>query len=185
MVLTQERLLTVEEYLEFEKNSQVRHEFYFGKLIDMPGESKNANRIAKKIEKAFDTIIDPKIFETFRGEVRLTINKLDIYRYPDVMIALISDDEDNYAVTQPIVIVEVLSDSTAKVDTGKKLREYTSLNSLQYYLVVSQDEVLVQVNQRKGNTWSFDFYDNLSDKINLSLFDKTISLSDIYEGIIF
>jgi Uma2 family endonuclease len=185
MVLSQERLLTVEEYLEFEKNSESRHEFYFGKLIDMPGESKNANRIAKKIEKAFDKIIDDKIFETFRGEVRLTINKSDIYLYPDVMIALISDDEDNYAVTQPIVIVEVLSDSTAKIDTGKKLREYTSLGSLQYYLVVSQDEVLVQINQRKGNTWSFDFYDKLSDEIQFSIFDKSISLSDIYEGIAF
>jgi Uma2 family endonuclease len=185
MVLTQERLLTVEEYLEFEKNSESRHEFYFGKLIDTPGESKNANRIAKKIEKAFDKIIDDKIFETFRGEVRLTINKSDIYRYPDVMIALISDDEDNYAVTQPIVIVEVLSDSTAKVDTGKKLREYTSLGSLQYYLVASQDEVLVQINQRKGNTWSFDFYDKLSDEIKFSIFDKSIFLSDIYEGIAF
>jgi Uma2 family endonuclease len=183
MILIQERLLTVDEYLEFEKNSEVRHEYYFGKLIDMPGESKNANRIAKKIEKAFDTIIDHKIFEAFRGEVRLTINKSDIYRYPDVMIALISDDEDDYAVTQPIIIVEVLSDSTAKVDTGKKLREYTSLSSLQYYLVVSQDEVLVQVNQRRGNTWSFDFYDKLSDEIQLDIFNKSISLSDIYGGI--
>jgi Uma2 family endonuclease len=47
MILAKERLLTVDEYLEFEKNSEVRHEYYFGKLIDMPGESKNANRIAK------------------------------------------------------------------------------------------------------------------------------------------
>lgn len=185
MVLTEERLLTVEEYFELEKSSEIRHEFYFGKLIVMPRESKNANRIAKKIEGAFNTIIDDKIFETFRGEVRLTINQSTIYRYPDVMITLISDDEDDYAVTQPIVIVEVLSDSTAKVDTGKKLREYTSLAFLQYYLVVSQDEVLVQVNQRKGNTWEFNFYDKLTDEIELSVFNKTVPLTDIYKGIIF
>ncbi len=185
MVITEERLLTVEEYFELEKNSEVRHEFYFGKLIDMPGESKNANRIAKKIESAFDAILDHKIFETFRGEVRLNINQTAIYRYPDVMIALISDDEDDYAVTQPIVIVEVLSDSTAKIDTGKKLREYTSLASLQYYLVVSQDEVLVQVNQRKGNSWEFSFYDKLTDEIQLSVFDKGVFLKDIYNGIVF
>ena len=185
MILTNERLLTVEEYFEIEKNSETRHEFYFGKLIDMPGESKNANRIAKKIESAFDNIIDHKLFETFRGEVRLNINQTAIYRYPDVMIALISDDEDDYAVTQPIVIVEVLSDSTAKVDTGKKLREYTSLASLQYYLVVSQDEVLVQVNQRKGNFWEFSFYDKLTDEIQLSIFENSISLKNIYSGIVF
>ena len=185
MVFTEERLLTVEEYFELEKSSEIRHEFYFGKLIDMPGESKNANRIAKKIEGTFDAILDHSLFETFRGEVRLTINKSAIYRYPDVMIALISDDEDDYAVTQPIVIVEVLSDSTAKIDTGKKLREYTSLASLQYYLVVSQDEVLVQVNQRKNNTWGFDFYDKLTDEIQLSVFNKSVSLSDIYRGITF
>lgn len=185
MVFTDERLLTVDEYLELEKTSEIRHEFYFGRLIDMPGESKNANRIAKKVEGTFDAIIDHKIFETFRGEVRLTINKSTIYRYPDVMIALISDDEDDYAVTQPIVIVEVLSDSTAKVDTGKKLREYTSLASLQYYLVISQDEVLVQVNQRKGNSWEFSFYDKLTDEIQLSVFNKSVSLTDIYKGIVF
>lgn len=185
MVLAEERLLTVEEYFELEKNSEIRHEFYFGKLIDMPGESKNANRIAKKTEGAFDAIIDHTIFETFRGEVRLTINQSTIYRYPDVMIALISDDEDDYAVTQPIVIVEVLSDSTAKVDTGKKLREYTSLASLQYYLVVSQDEVLVQVNQRKGNSWEFYFYDKLTDEIQFSVFNKSVFLNDIYKGIVF
>ena len=185
MILIKERLLTVEEYFELEKNSEVRHEFYFGKLIDMPGESKNANRIAKKIESAFDAILDHKIVETFRGEVRLNINQTAIYRYPDVMIALISDDEDDYAVTQPIIIVEVLSDSTAKIDTGKKLREYTSLASLQYYLVVSQDEILVQVNQRKGNIWEFGFYDKLTDEIQLSVFDKSVLLKDIYNGIVF
>ena len=101
------------------------------------------------------------------------------------MIALISDDEDDYAVTQPIVIVEVLSDSTAKIDTGKKLREYTSLASLQYYLVVSQDEVLVQENQRKGNSWEFSFCDKLTDEIQLSVFDKGVFLKDIYNGIVF
>jgi Uma2 family endonuclease len=185
MILTNERLLTVEEYFEIEKTSETRHEFYFGKLIDTPGESKNANRIAKKIESAFDAIIDHKLFEIFRGEVRLNINQTAIYRYPDVMIALISDDEDDYAVTQPIIVVEVLSDSTAKVDTGKKLREYTSLASLQYYLVVSQDEILVQVNQRKGNFWEFSFYDKLADEIQLPIFESSISLKDIYSGIMF
>ncbi|MDZ7900439.1 MAG: Uma2 family endonuclease [Arcicella sp.] len=185
MILTNERLLTVEEYFEIEKTSETRHEFYFGKLIDMPGESKNANRIAKKVESAFDAIIDHKLFETFRGEVRLNINQTAIYRYPDVMIALISDDEDDYAVTQPIVVVEVLSDSTAKVDTGKKLREYTSLASLQYYLVISQDEILVQVNQRKGSFWEFGFYDKLTDKIQLPIFNNHILLKDIYSGIVF
>jgi Uma2 family endonuclease len=183
MIAILEKPLSVAEYFELEKNSEARHEFVNGNLITMPGETKRANRITKKIEKILDSFLNTSLFETFRNDVRLTVELDGTYRYPDLMVALVSDDEDNYAVTMPILIVEVLSESTYKTDTDAKLREYTQLPSLQYYIMVSQDEPLVQVFHRKGEDWVFNFYTKLDEIISLNHFEGTLAMKDLYEGI--
>ena len=182
--LEKPKLYSVEEYFELENNSDIRHEYYYGKLIAMPGESKNANRLARKFERALYKFLDEKLFEVFRNDVRLVVNKGNIYRYPDLTVALVADDEDDYVIKMPIVLVEILSDSTEKIDFYKKLTEYTAINSAQQYILVAQKEVLVSVFRRENDEWKFDVYNKLQDKISLPSIGGTISLSEIYEGII-
>lgn len=185
MELLVEKTYTAEEYFELEKKSVTKHEFHFGKLTEMPGESKRANKIGGNFYVFLKNTIKGMPFEVFNHDIRLNVIEQRVYRYPDIVIAPTVDDGDDYAVTMPILIVEVLSPSTEATDLGRKRKEYTSLSSLMYYLIVSQDEMLVQLDQRNGEKWEFQFFEKTEDIIQLPHFQASIRLSDIYYGIKF
>jgi Uma2 family endonuclease len=180
------KLYTVEEYLELEKNSEVRHEYYYGKLIEMPGEAKNANRIAKNILLNWNNNLESQGYEIFTHDVKAEINKQNIYRYPDLVVAPESDDEDKYTIKQPVIMVEVASEGSWKTDTGLKLKEYTALSTLKYYFIVSQEEMLVQMCVRDDDKrWTFEFFEEAHEVINIPAFNLTITLSEIYNKVKF
>jgi Uma2 family endonuclease len=178
------KLYTVEEYFEFEKNSEVRHEYYYGKLIEMPGESKIANNIANNILEVWRKKLKQIDYQLFTHNVKAQVKRSGIYRYPDVVVAPNIDD-DEYLVEQPVIMVEVASQDSIKRDTIIKLKEYTAIPSLKYYLIVVQDELSVQFCYRNGSEWSFTFFDQLDDVITLPDFSLNIMLSDIYDGVVF
>ena len=103
------------------------------------------------------------------------------------MITAANAVKDIRHVTEPILIVEVLSESTEEIDRNKKFRQYTALPSLQYYLMIHQDMALIEFYQRKGesNTFEFNFFDKLSETINLPVLGTSIKMEDIYDGINF
>jgi Uma2 family endonuclease len=179
------RLYTAEEYFELEKNSEVRHEFHYGKLIEMPGEAKKANRIARNILIKWHAHLEQKGFEIFTHDVKAEINPRNVYRYPDLVVAPESDDEDEYLVKQPVIMVEVASEGSWKTDSGIKIKEYTSLPTLKYYMIVSQEEMFVQVCVKEGNRWTFDFYDQIDEMIQLREFNLSIAVSEIYNKVKF
>ena len=180
-----DKIYTVEEYFEFEKNSEVRHEFYYGKLIEMPGEAKKANRISRNILLNWNEILEQQGFEIFSHDVKAEINKNNIYRYPDLVVAPESDDKDDYIVMQPVIMVEVASENSWKTDSGAKLKEYTALPTLKYYLIVSQEEMFVQLSKRKGKDWIFEFFDQLHEVIEIPEYDLKISIAEIYKKVKF
>jgi Uma2 family endonuclease len=177
---------TMEEYLELEKNSEVRHEYYYGKLIEMPGEAKNANRIVRNILLNWNEILENQGYEIFTHDVKAEVKKRNIYRYPDLVVAPESDDEDKYTIKQPVIMVEVASEGSWKTDTGLELKEYTALPTLKYYFIVSQEEMLVQMCVRDDdNRWTFEFFEEENEMINLPAFNLTISLSEVYNKVKF
>ncbi len=184
MIQAAEKLYTVEEYFELEKKSDIRHEYVYGKLIAMSGETKIANKIAGNCYKFFDNTLNNDVFETFIHDVKLMVDT-KLYRYPDLVIVPVTDDTDPYATTQPILIIEVLSDSTESIDRGDKLRQYSNLPSLQYYLLLSQTEPVVEIYTREGNRWILEFFTSLEDVIPLSALETTLSLQSIYKRIKF
>ncbi|MCU0443381.1 MAG: Uma2 family endonuclease [Microscillaceae bacterium] len=183
MQTTLEKIYTVEEYFELEKTAQERHEFVNGELIFMPGESKIANEININCTVALRQALKGKGFNIYVQDVRLIVKLNKIYRYPDLVVAPVSDTADTHAVTQPTLIIEVLSESTQNTDQNKKLQEYTALPSNQYYILISQTEYLVQVYRREGQNWLFNYYTQLTETIDLAFFPAKLSLSDIYENI--
>jgi Uma2 family endonuclease len=180
------KLYTVEEYIELEKNSEVRHEYYYGKLIEMPGEAKNANRIARNILLNWNEKLEKQGYEIFTHDVKAEVKKQYVYRYPDLVVAPESDNEDKYTIKQPVIMVEVASEGSWKTDTGLKLKEYTALATLKYYFIVSQEEMLVQMCVRDDdNRWTFEFFEEDNEVINLPAFNLTILLSEIYNKVKF
>eukprot|EP01136_Pigoraptor_vietnamica_P002712 Opistho-1_new@31040 len=181
------RIYSVEEYFEIENHSEIRHEFEDGILIPMPGETLDANEIAGNISATLRKELRKKGFRIFTHDVRTIVHERRIYRYPDLVITASSTVKDIRHVTEPVLIVEVLSESTEEVDRNKKFRQYTALPSLQYYLMVHQGTALVEFYRRKEatSTFEFNFIDEHNDKIEFPLFDTFITLEDIYEGIQF
>ena len=178
-----EKKYTAAEYFEFEKRSEIRHEFVDGNLIPMPGESKIANKIAGNLYFSLRGTLNLKVFELFNHDVRLMLADEKLYRYPDVMVAPVADDEDTHAVRQPILLVEVFSVNSLKTDTIDKPREYFALPSLQYYLVLSQDETFAELYTRKENDWIFSYFTKLEEEIILEKLGVKFTLKMIYEDV--
>jgi Uma2 family endonuclease len=180
------KLYTVEEYLELEKNSEIRHEYHYGKLIEMPGEAKNANRIALNILFKWFKNLELLNYEIFTHSVITEIKKQNIYRYPDLVVAPESDDYDKYIIKLPVIMVEVASDGSWKTDTVIKLKEYTAISTLKYYFIVFQEEMLVQLCVRsEDNRWTFEFFEAADDLIHIPAFNLSITLSEIYNKVKF
>ncbi len=180
--LVADKKYSVEEYFELEKTSEIRHEFINGELIPMPGESKKANKIARKIVRLLEDKLNSKVFDIFNHDVRLMLEN-NRYRYPDIAVAPTIDDEDSHAITQPVLIVEVFSENSVKTDTVDKLREYSVLPTLQYYLIVSQEEPFVEVYAKNADKWEFRYYTDLQENIELTALDASLLMGDIFEGI--
>ena len=180
-----QKIYTLQEYFELEKNSIIKHEFVHGKIFPMPGEAKKANVIATNLVILLKPILRKKGFNVYEHDVRTIVRDNKIYRYPDVVINHITDDSDNYHIKQPILIVEVASADSSKTDRETKLQEYTLIDSMQYYIIVDQNKMLVEMYSRQENRWFYNFFKEPNDSIELPIFDMKILLSDIYEDVIF
>lgn len=179
-----EKLFTVEEWLAFEKRSDVRHEYYYGKLTPMAGEAKRANKIALNLVKLMDDHLYEKGFETFAHDVKAEVLPGKIYRYPDFMVSPVSDDEDEFIVKQPVMLVEVASEDSNYRDRVKKRKEYLKIPTIWYYLIVSQDDMWVELHLKNENgRWETQFFTEPSDVIEMKRFDLKLSLSSIYNRI--
>ncbi len=179
------KIYTINEYFELEKNSAVRHEFHYGKLIEMPGESIRANDIALNIVELIRKPFKKKGYKVHAHDIKVQVNINNIYRYPDIVVAPETDYTDGYRFTQPEILIEIASENSFSTDSGTKMKEYLKIPTLNYYLIISQDEMSIIFYARKGSNWIVENYENPNDLITLDLFETVISLADIYADISF
>ena len=184
-VIAEEKKYTVEEYFELEKHSDIRHEFVNGKLIPMPGESVIANLIADNCGYNLRSQLSKKGYVIIHHDVRAIIQTRKIYRYPDVSVAKLSEITETHAITKPEMLIEVTSENSSKIDHDDKLKQYTTLPSLQYYMIISQEEMLVELYSRDEKGWRFEIFTNAEDTIELPYFNGHLQLVDIYENVRF
>jgi Uma2 family endonuclease len=180
---------TVEEYLEFEKTSPVRYEYVDGQIYAMAGESKNHNRIAADLFTIVNQRLAGGNCEAFIENVKLRVRPT-LYYYPDVVVTcgpVDVDDEDDYVIADPVLVVEVLSKSTARIDRTEKLREYQYLPNLREYVIVSQYRVQVEVyrHQTAGEEWSKQVYSDLQSQVHFDSIGARVSLAEIYRRVRF
>ncbi len=180
-----EKIFTVEEYFELEKHSDIRHEFINGKLIAMPGESVTANRIADNCGFQLRLSLNKRGYDTIRHDVRTVLENRNRYRYPDVAVAKRAEITDSHAIRRPEMLIEVTSENSVTTDRKDKLKEYTALPSLQYYLIVSQEEVFVEVYSRGEKGWIYKIYEDINADIPLPHLECALSVADIYENVVF
>jgi Uma2 family endonuclease len=183
----QERLYTPEEYLALEAAADFRSEYYDGHILPMAGGSRNHNRIALNLSSALNTRLDPERYEVFISDMRVWIPKAKLYTYPDVMVVsepIAFLDSSNTTITNPLLIAEVLSDSTEAYDRGKKFEFYRSLPSLQAYLLINQSRIQVeQFTRTTEDKWLLSEYSDLNAVLLLETNEFQIPLSVIYRKV--
>jgi Uma2 family endonuclease len=139
--------LSVSEYLEREAASPFRHEFVGGVMHLMAGGSKRHNLVAGRVFVAMSGAASPAGCQAYMSDVRLQAG--ESYYYPDVMLTCEADvNGDDLNVTEPCVLVEVLSPSTAGIDRREKMAAYLSIPSLQQYLIIDHERNEVEVHVR-------------------------------------
>ncbi len=178
---------TPQDYLEWESEAEVRHEFINGEIIPMAGGTTRHNLITGNIYIALRLALKRKNAPVYMENVRLWIPASEVFTYPDLMI--IDGDPIYYentqtTVTNPAVIMEVLSESTRDYDQGRKFGFYRSLEMLQGYVLVDQEKCSVMVYRRgNGKEWKLHILEELTEEIELESLGIKIALEDIYEGI--
>ncbi|MHA4737856.1 Uma2 family endonuclease [Dyadobacter sp. MSC1_007] len=182
-----EQKYTVEEYFEMEEKSEIRHEYYDGEIFAMAGTTMNHNDIVDNVRSVMKGVFRPKGCRVFAENVKVEASAL-YYPYPDVIVTCAPGDiSGTYVVKHPSILVEVLSKTSAIYDRDFKLRKYKEIPSLQYYLLVSQNEYLVELYTRTAqeDIWTYQNFENENDVIRFESFNFEMSLKDIYENITF
>ncbi|WP_017658742.1 Uma2 family endonuclease [Baaleninema simplex] len=178
---------TPKEYLELETAAENKHEYREGEIIAMTGGSANHNDIAGNFYAHLKFALRQKAYKVFIGDVRLWISTSQLFTYPDVM--LIAREPVFYAertdtVTNPQLIVEVLSKSTRNYDQGDKFDAYRTIPEFREYLLVDQYRIYVKhfIKTEEGY-WLLKEYRELQQIVNLESVDFKIRLNEIYEGV--
>lgn len=177
-----ERKISVEEYLELEKQSEVRHEYVDGELLVMAGDKRRNNRIALNFVRALADVADVKGCETAVEGIKVRTRKTR-YRYPDFVVSCKPGD-DEYFIENPCFIVEVLSPTTADTDHVTELEEYTSLLTLNRYVLVEPERALVIVYKREGQRWILEILEGTGE-LEVPGLDAKVTLEQIYLGVKF
>lgn len=181
---------TLEEYLELDKNSEERYEYFDGEVFDMAGGSANHTRLGFDIGTLFSQKLKGKNCEVFNSDMRVKVPAALPYRYPDVSVvcsgAVIEELNGQEMLVNPVLIVEVLSPSTAAYDLKDKFTAYKSIDSFREYLIVSQDRphVIQYIRQSKSRWLQIDI-EGLNAEVTLESINVTLSLSEIYERVKF
>ena len=178
--------LTPEEYLAWERKSDTKHEYLGGEIIAMSGASRAHSLIVTNISGELYIQLKEGPCEVHTNDIRVRTRPEISYFYPDVVV--VCDEprfEDNVFDTllNPVVLVEVLSPSTEKYDRGEKFDYYQQLTSLREYVLVSQDEVRVELYRRQRTVWHPTEFRSLEGTLSLDAINCELVLSDIYRRV--
>lgn len=172
--------LTVEDYLKQELTSEIKHEFIEGYVYAMAGAGQNHDRISGTIYRKMGNHLENSPCEPFTSDMKLKTSAGN-FRYPDCMVVCDKDDENEYYKTKPIILVEVLSRSTRKIDEKDKLMEYINIPTLQEYVLIEQDFVDITVLRRSENWLPRHYF--LGDEITFESIVLTLSVEEIYHRV--
>ena len=178
--------LTQEEYLAFEREADIKHEYCNGQLYAMSGASRAHNLISLNIAGELRAQLKGRTCEVYMSEMRVLVDAARSYRYPDVVVACDAprfQDDVFDTLLNPTVIVEVLSLLTEARDRGEKFSEYAQLVSLRDYVLVAQKAVHVEHYLRQGTRWVSRECRDLDAVLQLESINCALHLRDIYEKV--
>jgi len=178
-------LYTVEDYLEAEQCGEVRHEYLYGTIHAMEGGSRRHNDIAVTITTLLRSRLGGGPCRTYVADVKVRVHAMagDLFYYPDVMVGCDPSDRHDYFLERPSLLIEVTSPSTEATDRREKLLAYQSLDSLEHYVIVSQETRRIEWFRRSGDGWERLILTAPEDRLDFAALGATLTLGEVYEGI--
>jgi Uma2 family endonuclease len=177
-------LISPEEYLALERRSEVKHEYFAGEMFAMVGASKWHNLITANIIRILGNQLLDRPCNVYPSDMRVKVSATGKYTYPDVVVACEEekfDDPENDTLLNPVIIIEVLSESTEAYDRGKKFEQYQSIESLTEYLLVAQEPYRIEQYVRQSNReWRYSEYHTAEDVVKVNVIGCELTLKDVY-----
>lgn len=176
--------LSVAEYLAYEQTADVRHEYVDGELFAMAGASRAHAMIVTNLLAALRDHLRGTPCRVLASDIKVWIETLNRFYYPDLVVSCsdITTEPDDHFESQPRLIVEVLSDSTAATDRREKRLAYQTVDSLQDYVLVAQAEPLVEVYHRQPDGWIHTTY-GAGETVALPSVNLQVAMAVIYEDV--
>ena len=173
--------LGVEDYLRGEQFSDIRHEYVDGQAFAMVGASDRHGIIAVNLGGFLSQRL-PDRAQVFIADMKVRIRtaEQEIFYYPDLLVSCDPVDRETYYRTRPCLVAEVLSPASERVDRFEKLLAYRGLESLEEYLLVTQDYRQVEVH-RRAEGWAPEIY--TEGEIQLTSIDLTLSFDELYRRV--
>ncbi|WP_013320737.1 Uma2 family endonuclease [Gloeothece verrucosa] len=186
---TTKRLYTLEEYINLEQKAEYPSEYRDGEIVAMPGETTDHSKIAFNFAFNFRLALRQQNYQIFLSGVNLWIPRYRHGTYPDVMVIEgepIYEGTGKRIVTNPSIIVEILSKSTKNYDQGDKFLHYRSIPQFKEYLLIDQKRYyIMQYTKTNEGKWLLTEYEGEDNILSLSSINFEINFADLYEGVEF
>ncbi len=182
--------ITPQDYLTAERQSDIKHEYWQGETFAMTGATEAHNLIVANVIGELGRQLKRHPCKLYPSDMRICIPRGNSYKYPDIVVVCEKpqfEDDQHDTLLNPTVIIEVLSPSTEAYDRGAKFREYRTIDSLQEYLLVSQDKLLIERYTRRENTpfWLFSDTAGSDAVLEFSVIACRLALIEVYDKVDF
>ncbi len=185
--MTEPKTISAEEYFEFERGSETKHEYKCGEVFAMTGASVVHNLIVANVVSAFRIGLRGKNCFVFPSDIKVGIDFDKHYVYPDVSVVcgkIETEDGRSEVIANPKIVVEVLSESTRDYDRSSKFKSYRKLSSLTDFITIDQYATSVEHHYKKERGfWIMREYENIGEILTIEDLDIAIPLSEIYEQV--
>ncbi len=187
MTALPKRKYTLEEYFELDKNAEGNFEYFDGEIFEMSGVSPEHATIEVNLISKLNPVAGKRGCRVFPANLRIKVPALPTYRYPDLSVVcgetVFEEIQGLQCLVNPMLIVEVLSESTEFYDRGEKYRQYKSIESFQEYLLVSQTAEFVTLFQKHNEKFWLQSDYVAGESFHLNTLDLDLQVDEIYQGV--
>ena len=179
------RAINVDDYLDGELRSEIRHEYIAGAVFAMAGAGEAHNRISGNLFFHLRAATRGTPCGVFMSDMKVRVRSHEAFYYPDVLLTCDPNDRESLYKTEPCLIAEVLSPGTELTDRREKLIAYRSLSALRSYLLIAQDCHRVERYQRAPDgTWRYEVIEDGALNIDCADLQLQVSMADLYEDVV-
>ncbi len=189
MLKTDQKFYSPEDYFAMEEEAEYRSEYFRGELFAMAGGTPNHNRLTLDFANLLNTALKGRTCEAFASDLRIQIDKEKHYAYPDVAVIcgeIVFAENRKDTVCNPVLIAEILSDSTKDYDRGSKFTAYRNIRTLREYVLIAQDRVHIEhFSKESGGIWRLREYFNPEEMLILESLGVSLLIREIYSRVSF